>query len=66
MSILVWSCVWSVVAYMIVKKYKEKYPNLDADEKLYAICSFFVGALWCMLYFAYKIYRHKNYGDFSK
>lgn len=66
MSMLVWYTFFAILSYIVVDIYKEKYPKLDVRPSLYFIGAFGFGALWCMLYFAYKVYRHKNYGDFSK
>ena len=66
MSVLVWSAIFAVVSYVFVSHCQEKYPNLDINPMNYAVGSFCFGALWCMLYLAYKIHEHKKYGKYSK
>ena len=61
MELLFWCTVWAVISYMVVKKYKEKYPELEAEPINYAIGSFLIGGLWVMLYFAFKVHEYKKY-----
>lgn len=66
MSILVWSAIWAVVAYVVVNNYQNKYPDLNVSPGLYAVGSFFIGILWTMLFFAYKLHEHKKYNKYSR
>lgn len=66
MELLIGNVLWAVVAYFIVRRFNDKYPNLDAEPMMYVAGSLLLGFLWVMIYFAYKVNEHKKYGKYSK